>query len=89
MANLTVYTDRGVRSSAAKAKLNELGITFTEVNVADDSNARSLLEAKRSLGTHPCPQFYVGDQLAWENGYKDVVDLTADDINSKIEELNA
>ena len=89
MANLTVYTVRGVRSSVAKAKLSELGITFTEVNISDDAEARALLEAKRSLNVNPCPQFYVGDKLAWENGYKDVAGLTAEEINSKIEELNA
>jgi len=89
VANLTVYTDKGVRSSAAKAKLTELGITFTEVDVDADLDARASLDAKQSLKQHPCPQFYVGDKLAWENGYKDVAGLTAEEINSKIEELNA
>jgi hypothetical protein len=88
--HLKLYTDRAVRSQLAKSQLDQLGISYEEVNVEDDSNSVVFLESQgRDRKHHPLPQYYVGDKLAWENGYKDVVALNATQINSKIEELNA
>ena len=90
MANLTVYTDRAVRSSAAKQYLTNLGVAFDEVNVEQDSSAVEFLESKgRDLKHYPLPQFYVGESLAYENGFKDFSTATAEQINSKVEEINA
>lgn len=90
MANLTVYTDRGARSSLAKTTLAELGINHTVVDCENDASGIEFLESKgRDRSHYPLPQFYVGDKLAWENGFKDFNGLTAAQINSKIEELNA
>lgn len=90
MAKLTVYTDRAVRSSAAKSYLANLGIDFEEVDVETNPEAVAFLESKgRDIPHHPLPQFYVGDVLAWPNGFKDVSTLTAEQINQRIEEINA
>ena len=90
MANLTVYTDRSVRSAAAKQFLTNLEIVFDEVNVDTTPEAVTLLESQgRDLKHYPLPQFYVGETLAWANGYKDVAGLNADQINERISEINA
>ena len=88
--HLKLYTDRAIRSQLAKSQLDQLGISYEEVNVEVDSNAVVFLESQgRDRNHNPLPQYYVGDKLAWTNGYKDVVTLNATQINLKIEELNA
>jgi len=88
--HLKLYTDRAVRSQLAKSQLDQLGVSYEEVNVEDSSDAVVFLESQgRSRKHHPLPQYYVGNSLAWENGFKDVVELNATQINSRIEELNA
>ena len=48
------------------------------------------LESKgRDRGHYPLPQYYVNETVAFAGGYKEAVLLTAEQINSKIEELNA
>ena len=90
MANLTVYTDRAVRSAAAKQYLTNLGVTFDEINVDSTPEAVALLESQgRDLKHYPLPQFYVGSTVAWANGYKDVANLTAEQINERVSEINA
>jgi len=90
MATLKLYTDKTVRSHAARAHLIALGVAFEEVNVEQNASANTFLESKgRSRNKYPLPQYYVGDDLAWANGYRDVAQLTAAQINSKVEELNA
>lgn len=84
MAKLTLYVDKGIRSSAAKAQLKNLEIDFVENNI----DAGGIPAYMRSIKSNPMPQYYVGETLAWENGYKDVVDLTAEDINNRVEEIN-
>lgn len=90
MAKLTVYTDRGVRNSVARQYLLDLGVDFDEVNVDTDSGAVEFLESKgRDTKHHPLPQFYVGETLAYENGFKDISVLNATQINQRVEEINA
>jgi glutaredoxin len=90
MSSLTIYTDSGVRSAVAKKFLADLGISFTEVNVNDDSTAVEFLDSHNRDRAHfPLPQFFVGDVLVWENGFKDISNLTVTEINNRIEEINA
>lgn len=90
MAKLTLYVDQGVRSSVARTHLKGLGISFDEVNIDADTNLINFLESvERPLKYYPMPQYYVGNTVAWVNGYKDVVELTAEQINEKVEEINA
>lgn len=90
MATLTVYTNKAVRSVVAKKFLNDLGINYEVVDLETDTTAVDFLNSKgRDLAHYPAPQFYVGDVLAWENGFKDVSNLTATEINQRIEEINA
>lgn len=90
MADLKVYTNRAVRSAVAKKFLQDIGVAFDEINIDETPGAVEFLESKNRHTRHyPCPQFYVNNQLAWENGFKDVVNLTAEEINQRIEELNA
>jgi len=90
MAMLTMYVDSGVRSSAARAYLKDLGVTFNEINVTADADAEAFLNAQqRPVGKFNMPQFYVGGKLVWANGFKDVSGLTAEQINERVEEINA
>lgn len=90
MATLTVYTNRAVRSAVAKKFLSDLGISYDIVDLETTPSAVEFLESKgRDLAHYPAPQFYVGDVLAWEHGFKDISNLTATEINQRIEEINA
>ena len=90
MAQLTVYTNKAVRSAVAKNFLTTLAIPFTEVDVDTTPSAVVFLESKgRDTNHFSPPQFYVGETLAWENGFKDISNLTATEINQRIEEINA
>ena len=90
MAKLTLYVDQGIRSSAAREQLKGLGIDFDEVNInVNEGAVASLIQQQRPVEKFNMPQYYVGDVLAWENGFKDVADLTATQINEKVEEINA
>lgn len=90
MAKLTVYLDKSVRSQAAKQQLANLGIDYTAINVEEDAAALQFLESQgRDRAHYPLPQYYVGETVAWANGYKDVSTLNATQINQKVEELNA
>lgn len=89
MAKLTLYVDSGIRSTIARQHLQKLGIVFDETNVTADPNAIVFLESKeRPTKKYPLPQYYVGETLAWENGYKDVINLTTEQINERISEIN-
>ena len=90
MATLKLYTDKTVRSHVARTQLDTLGVVYEEVNVEQNASADVFLKSQgRSRDRYPLPQYYVGNKLAWANGYKDVAELTAAQINSKVEELNA
>ena len=90
MAKLTVYVNRAVRCSAAKQMLIALGIDHDVVDVETNPEAIEFLESQgREIKYYPLPQFYVGETLAWENGFKDIVNLTAQEINQRVEEINA
>jgi hypothetical protein len=89
MAKLTVYVDRNVRSQIAKTQLDEYGIDYDAVDVETTPEASTLLESRgRDRAHYPMPQYYVGDTLAFE-GFKEVNFLTKEQINSRIEEINA
>ena len=90
MATLTMYVDSGVRSAAARTYLKGLGVQFNEINITVDESANTFLnEQQRPVGKFNMPQFYVGGKLVWANGFKDVSGLTAEQINERVEEINA
>jgi glutaredoxin len=90
MAKLTMYVDSGVRSSAARTYLKDLGVAFDEVNITVNEDAMAFLnEQQRPVGKFNMPQFYAGGKLVWANGFKDVSGLTAEQINERVEEINA
>jgi len=90
MAKLKLYTDRAVRNAVARKFLIDLGIDFDEINVETTPEAVTFLESQgRDLRHYPCPQFYVNNQVVWDNGFKDITNLTVEEINQRIEELNA
>ena len=90
MAKLTMYVDSGIRSSAARTYLKGLGVAFDEVNITVNEDAAAFLnEQQRPVGKFNMPQFYLGSKLLWENGFKDISGLTAEQINEKVEEINA
>ena len=85
-----MYVDSGVRSSAARAYLKNLTVAFNEINVTADADAVAFLNAQqRPVSKYNLPQFYVGGKLVWANGFKDVSGLTLEQINEKVEEVNA
>lgn len=89
-AHLRLFVDRGVRSSVARQQLKNLNITFEEVNVDANEEARSFInQIGRPVSKYPLPQYYVADVPAWDKGYEEVGKLTAEEINQKIEEINA
>jgi glutaredoxin len=90
MAKLTVFTDKGVRSVVAKQYLDKLGVDYDERSLETDASAKVFLESNSRDGAHyPLPQFFVGDSIAWENGFHDVNGLTLEQINERVGELNA
>lgn len=89
MAKLTLYVDNGIRSTVARQQLINLGIEFDELNVgANEQAAEFLVNTNRPVSKFPLPQYYVGETLAWENGYKDVAALAASEINQRVEDIN-
>lgn len=89
MAKLTVYVDRGARSEIAKVQLRDFAIDHDIVDVEADASALALLESLgRDRSHYPMPQYYVGNTVAFE-GFKEVNYLTKEQINSRIEEINA
>lgn len=89
MAKLTIYVDRNVRSQVAKTQLDGYGIDYDVVDIESTPEASALLESRGRDRTHyPMPQYYVGDVLAF-SGFKEVNFLTKEQINSKVEEINA
>jgi hypothetical protein len=89
MANLTLYVDRGPRSELAKSQLNSHGISYDVIDVESTPDALIFLESLgRDRAHYPMPQYYVGETLAFE-GFKEVNYLTKDQINARVEEINA
>jgi len=90
MAKLTIYVNRAVRCSAAKQMLSSYQIDHDVVDVETSPEAVAFLESQgRDIQHYPLPQFYVGNTLAWDNGFKDIVNLTVQEINQRVEEINA
>lgn len=88
--HLRLFVDRGVRSSIARQQLKNLNITFEEVNVDANEEARAFInQIGRPVSKYPLPQYYVGDVPAWDKGFEEVNQLTATQINERIEEINA
>ena len=68
----------------------DLGHTVTGCDQNVYPPMSTFLESKgRDVQHYPVPQYYVGESIAWLNGYKDVAKLTAEQINAKVTELNA
>lgn len=89
MAKLTIYTDRNARSQLAMVQLDSYGIDHDVVDVEISPEAIALLESRgRDRAHFPMPQYYVGDVLAF-SGFKEVNFLTKEQINERIEEINA
>lgn len=89
MARLTVYIDRTPRSQIALSQLQEYAVDHDVVNVEENPESLTLLEQQgRDRAHYPMPQYYVGETLAWD-GFKTVITLTAEQINERINEINA
>ena len=90
MANLSLYTDRGIRSVVAKKELDDMKIVYEEISTDTDPSAIEFLNSQdRHLTKVGLPQYFVGDVLAFEGGYAEVHNLSADEINQRVEEINA
>lgn len=89
MSKLTLYTSYGIRSSAARQQLNSLGIDYVEINIDENQEAKEFLDQQRPLSGYPAPQYYVDSTLVWPDGFHEVSQLTAEQINQKVEEINA
>lgn len=87
---LTIYVDRGPRNELAQQHLTKLGIAYS-VEYVNQSEAAAafLINQNRPPARFPLPQFYVGNTVVWENGFKDMHNLTAEQINQRLEEINA
>lgn len=87
---LTVYVDRSPRCELAQQHLIAQGVPFILTKVYESEAAAAfLIEQRRPPAKFPLPQFYIGNTLVWENGFKDMSSLTAAQINQRIEEINA
>lgn len=87
---LTIYVDRTPRCELAMQHLTKEGVSFIVQKVYESEEACAfLLSQNRPPAKYPLPQFYVDGKLVWENGYKDMSNLNAVQINQRIEEINA
>lgn len=61
MANITIYTTRTCSyCSAAKSLLAKKGLSFDEIDVSGNADARQSMMA-RANGRHSVPQIFIGE----------------------------
>jgi len=86
---LTMYVDSGTKSQIARGVLHKKGIEFTEIDVSTPKAIEFLTKQGIEPTSYDMPQFYIDEVLVWNNGFKDMYRLTTEEINQKIEEINA
>lgn len=79
---LTVYSKTVcAHCTQAKQYLNQLSIPFDEINIEEDSQARDFVVL---AGHRSVPQIYVGRELFVEGGWQGLSELSADQINTRL-----
>jgi len=66
----------------AKYLLETKGISFSEVKIDQDSEAREWLMAQ---GHRTVPQLYLGESLLVEGGYQGLAKLSDDELRARLE----
>lgn len=80
---LTVYSKNHCPfCDQAKALLNKKNITFTEVKIDENTDARQFIVES---GHRTVPQIYKGTALFVEGGYTGLAKLTDDEIKQRLE----
>ncbi len=83
---LTVYSKNYCPfCDKAKYLLKTKNITYTEINIDEDQEAREWLIAQ---GHRTAPQIYLGDDLFVEGGYQGLVKLSDEELFNKLGDSN-
>ena len=73
MANITIYTTRTCSYCyAAKSLLAKKGLSYDEIDVSGDTDARQRMMA-RANGRHSVPQIFIGE--IYVGGSRELFDL--------------
>jgi glutaredoxin 3 len=73
MANITIYTTRTCSYCyAAKSLLSKKGLSYDEIDVSGDTDARQRMMA-RANGRHSVPQIFIGETHV--GGSRELFDL--------------
>jgi glutaredoxin len=84
---ITIYSKPACPYCDAAANFLETkNIPFTKVNIVEDDAAMELM---RNKGHRTVPQIYYGDEILVEGGYTGLSKLTKEQINEKIEGIDA
>ncbi len=80
---LKVYSKNNCpQCDKAKYLLETKGISFSEVKIDQDSEAREWLMAQ---GHRTVPQLYLGESLLVEGGYQGLAKLSDDELRARLE----